>query len=121
MSRQSESLRGHVEARKAEAFHLGEGKSSLQGRLGGGQEGSGLGWLAVTVQQVLDEERRVLGRSLLRRRRLRHGRNAELHEGREKSNNNNEQNGADRFPNCFVFIFKNSISHPESVSKRTSF
>lgn len=83
--RQTEPLRGQVEAWKVEVRDLGKGKSSLQGRFGGRQHGLGLGRLAVTVEQVLDEEGRVLGRSARLLRRLRHrcgrGVNAQDHGG----------------------------------------
>lgn len=53
---------GQVKAWEAEVPDLGQGEPSIQGRLGDGQRGFGFGRLAVTVQQVFDEERRVFGR-----------------------------------------------------------
>lgn len=62
VSRQAEPVCGQVKAWEAEVPDLGQGKASIQGRLGDGQRGLGLGRFAVTVQQVFDEERRVFGR-----------------------------------------------------------
>lgn len=63
MSRQAEPLRGQLEARKVEIPDVSERKSSIRGRLGGGQHRLGSGCrLAVAVEQVFDEERRLLGR-----------------------------------------------------------
>lgn len=71
---QSEALRRQLEAREAEVGHLrqGEAPGSLQGRPMGHQRrrrGRRLrlaGRFAFAVEQVLDKEGRVLGRSLLR-------------------------------------------------------
>lgn len=62
VSRQAEPMCGQVKAWEAEVPDLGQGKPSIQGRLGDGQRGLGFGRFAVTVQQVFDEERRVFGR-----------------------------------------------------------
>lgn len=72
VSRQTEPLRGQVKAWKVEIPHLGEGESSIQGRFGDGQRGFGLGRLAITVQQVFNEEWRLLGRGARLLRRLWH-------------------------------------------------
>ena len=71
---QREPLRRQLEAREAEVPDVGgEGEAALQGRPGRREDGPGLGRLAaVTVQQVLDEERRVLGRRARLGRRLGH-------------------------------------------------
>lgn len=53
---------GQVKAWEAEVPDLGQGKPSIQGRLGDGQRGFGFGRFAVTVQQVFNEERGVFGR-----------------------------------------------------------
>lgn len=53
---------GQVKAWEAEVPDLGQGKPSIQGRLGDRQGGLGFGRFAVTVEQVFDEERRVFGR-----------------------------------------------------------
>ena len=62
VSRQAEPMRGQVKAWEAEVPDLGQGKASIQGRLGDRQRGLGFGRFAVAVQQVFDEERRVFGR-----------------------------------------------------------
>lgn len=72
VSRQTEPLRGQVKAWKVEIPHLGERESSIKGRLGGSQRGLGFGRLAITVQQVFNEEWRLLGRGARLLRRLWH-------------------------------------------------
>lgn len=62
VSRKAESMCGQVKAWEAEVPDLGQGKPSIQGRLGDGQRGFGFGRFAVTVQQVFNEERGVFGR-----------------------------------------------------------
>lgn len=62
VSGQAEPMGGQVKAWEAEVPDLGQGKPSIQGRLGDRQGGLGFGRFAVTVEQVFDEERRVFGR-----------------------------------------------------------
>lgn len=140
MSRYAEPLCGQVKTWKAEVPDLREGKSSLQGRLGGSQYGLGFGRFAITVQQVLNEERRVLGRSARLLRCLWHrcgcGLNAEDHGNRDSKRGEEERKKARLtctlsisclrgFPVLFfsvIFFVKRgvSLSRPESASKRTS-
>lgn len=114
VSRQTKPLRRQVEARKVEVPDLGKGKSSLHGRLRGGQHRLGFGRFAITVQQVLNEEGRVLGRSARLLRRLGHrcarGLNADDH-GREAFETKNQSQicvGGCRYPVCHRSPFDSS-------------